>query len=198
MSVPWYVEYWHIFPSIVAMLGTILLPLAYVRWLRRLGVSEPRELVTRLATFYKLLTIVCFIPVISPSYWAALNILNIVQPFLEVPLMGGAGTGGVMFVFWLSLSFMLSFLCVATATGLPQGRRRVLGLAVSMLFVVSGLFAVGSLYRDLLCALGDPWYYWICILLYILANLSQATMNLVTIYYNARLQRVGNVSKQSW
>jgi len=187
MPIPWYIEYWHIFPTIAAMLGVIVLPFAYVRWLRKPSASEPQELMKRLATFYKLLAVVCFVPIISPSYWGGFKISYIIGPFLNGSMSGGAGIA-MMVELWFLFSFILSFLCINTATGLPQGRRKVLGLVISTLFATCGVFALKSLYHDLLWALGGPWYYWICILMYMLANLSQITMNLVSVYYLTRPQ----------
>jgi len=182
MPLPWYVEDWHVIPSIAAILGTIVLSFAYVRWLRKTGVSEPQKLVKHLATFYKLLAVVSLVPVISPSYWGGFNILYIIGPFFNASLSGLAGIA-MMVVFWFLFSYILAFLCIETATGLPQGQRRVLSLVISMLFATSGVFALKSLYPDLLWALGDPHHSWICILLYILANLSITIMNLVSVYY---------------
>jgi hypothetical protein len=57
-----------------------------------------------------------------------------------------------------------------------------------MLFVASGIFAVKSLYPDLLTTLQSPQYYSIPILLYMLTNLSQTAINLVSVFYLIRPQ----------
>ena len=194
MPLPWYIEYWYILPSIVGMVGTVVLPFMYVRWLRKPRASEPQELMKRLATFYKALAVVCFIPIISPSSWVGVNIAYIVLPIIFPPptgsegrVGGGAGIAMMLMVCFL-FSLVLSLLCLETATWLLQRRGKALGLFVSMLFVASGIFALKSLYPDLLLTLHSSYYYWICILLYILANLSQTATNLVSVFYLTRPQ----------
>jgi hypothetical protein len=176
------------------MFCTVVLPFMYVKRLRKPGASEPQELVKRLATFYKALAVVCFIPVISPSSWLGVYIAYIVLPIIsptptgsEGRVGGGAGIAMMLMVCFL-FSLVLSLLCFATATWLPQRGGKALGLFVSMLFVASGIFALKSLYPNLLEALHGPQYYWVCILLYILANLSQTTTNLVSVFYLTRPQ----------
>lgn len=194
MPLPWYIEYWYILPSIVAIFGTVVLPFMYVRWLRKPGASEPQELMRRLATFYKALAVACFIPVISPSSWVGVKIAYIVLPIIfptptgsEGRVGGGAGIA-MMLMFYFLFSSALSLLCFGTATWLLQRRGKALGLFVSMLFVASGIFALKSLYPDLLMTLHSPQYYSTWILLYILANLSQTTINLVSVFYLTRPQ----------
>jgi len=194
VPLPWYVEYWHVLPTIVAMFCTIILPFMYVRWLRKPEASEPQELVKRLATFYKALAVVCFIPIISPSSWVGVNIAYIVLPIIfpaptgsEGRVGGGAGIA-VMLMFCFLFSLVLSLLCFETAMWLLERGGKALGLFVSMLFAASGIFALKSLYPDLLLTLHSPQYYGISILLYILANLSQITTNLVSVFYLTRPQ----------
>jgi len=194
MPLPWYIEYWHVIPTIIAMFGSIVLPFAYFRWLRKPSFSEPWELINRLATFYKLLAFVCFVPIISPSYWGGFNISDIVFPIIfptptgsEGRVGGGAGIAMMLMVCFM-FSLVLSSLCIKTATWLLQRGGKASGLFLSMLFAASGIFALKSLYGDLLWAVGGSWYYWICILMYMLANLSIIAMNLVSLYYLTRPQ----------
>lgn len=194
MSLPWYIEYWYILPSIVATFCAVILPFMHVRWLRKAATSEPQELVRRLATFYKALAVACFIPIISPSSWVGVSIAYAVLPIIFPPPTGsegriGGGAGiAMLLMFCLLFSLVLSLLCLETATWLPQHRGEVLGLFVSILFVASGIFALKSLYPDLLMALHNPQYYWA--LLYVVVNLSQITINLVSVFYLIR-PRVG-------
>ena len=194
MPLPWYIEYWYILPSIVATFCTVVLPFMYVRWLRKPGASEPQELMRRLATFYKTLAIVCFIPIISPSSWVGVSIAYAVIPIIFPPPTGSEGRVGggagiaMLLMFCFVFSLVLSLLCFATAAWLLQRKGKVLGLFVSMLFVASGIFAAKSLYPDLLTTLHSPQYYSIPILLYILANLSQTITNLVSVFYLIRPQ----------
>jgi hypothetical protein len=91
----------------------------YVRWLRKPWASEPQELVKRLATFYKALAVVCFIPVISPSSWLGVYIAYIVLPIIsptptgsEGRVGGGAGIAMMLMVcFLFSLVIKLALLC---------------------------------------------------------------------------------------
>lgn len=192
MPLPWYIEYWYILPSIVAMFCTVVLPFMYVRWLRKPRASEPQELVKHLATFYKALAVVCFIPVISPSSWVGVNIAYVVLPIIFPPptgsegRVGGGGGIAMMLMVCFLFSLVLSLLCLETARWLLQRRGKALGLFVSMLFAASGIFALKSLYPDLLLALHGPQYIWI--LLYILANSSQTATNLVSVFYLTRPQ----------
>lgn len=192
MPLPWYIEYWYILPSIVGMFCTVVLPFMYVRWLRKPGASEPQELMKRLATFYKALAVVCFIPIISPSSWVGVNIAYIVLPIIFPPSTGSEGRVGggagiaMMLMFCFLFSSGLSLLCFETATWLLQRRGKALALLVSMFFAASGIFALNSLYPDLPIALHNPQYYWV--LLYMLAHLSQTTTNLVSVFYLTRPQ----------
>ena len=176
------------------MFCTVVLPFMYVRWLRKPGASEPQELMRRLATFYKTLAIVCFIPIISPSSWVGVSIAYAVIPIIFPPPTGSEGRVGggagiaMLLMFCFVFSLVLSLLCFATAAWLLQRKGKVLGLFVSMLFVASGIFAAKSLYPDLLTTLHSPQYYSIPILLYILANLSQTITNLVSVFYLIRPQ----------
>ena len=194
MPLPWYIEYWYILPSIVATFCTVVLPFVYVRWLRKPKASEPQELMRRLATFYKTLAVICFIPVISPSSWFGVSIAYAVIPFMFPPPAGSEGRGGggagiaMLLTFCFVFSLVLSLLCFKTAIRLLQGQGKTLGFIVSMLFVASGIFAVRSLYPDLLSTMNSSHYYWICFLLYILANLSQITMILVSVFCMIRPQ----------
>ena len=165
----------------------------YVRWLRKPGAFEPRELMRRLATFYKALAVVCFIPIISPS-WLGVSLAYAVLPILFPPPTGNEGRVGggaglaMLLMFCFLFSIVLSLLCWETATWLLEGGGKALGLFVSMLFVASGIFALKSLYPDLMSTLHSSHYYWICLLLYALANLSQITTNLVSVFYLIRPQ----------
>ena len=192
MPLPWYIEYWYILPSIVATFCTVVLPFMYVRWLRKPGASGPQKLMRRLATFYKALAVVCFIPVISPSSWVGVSMAYVVLPIIfpsptgsEGRVGGGAGIA-MMLMFCFLFSLVLSLLCFETATWLLDGEGKALGLLVSMFFAASGIFALNSLYPDLPIALHNPQYYWV--LLYMLANLSQTTTNLVSVFYLTRPQ----------
>jgi hypothetical protein len=164
----------------------------YVRWLRKPGASEPQELMRRLATFYKALAVICFIPVISPSSWLGVSIAYAVIPIIFPPPTGsegriGGGAGiAMLLMFCFVFSLVLSLLCLKTAMNLLRGQGKTLGLFVSILFVASGIFALKSLCSDLLLTLHSPQYYWICILLFVLANLSQTAINLVSIFYLIR------------
>jgi hypothetical protein len=194
VPLPWYIEYWYILPSIVATFCTVVLPFMYVRWLRKPGASEPQKLMRRLATFYKALAVVCFIPVISPSSWVGVSMAYVVLPIIFPPPTGSEGRVGggagiaMMLMFCFLFSLVLSLLCLETATWLLEGEGKASGVFVSMLFVASGIFALKSLYPDLLLTLHSSHYYWICILLYILANLNQTATNLVSVFYLIRPQ----------
>jgi hypothetical protein len=176
------------------MLVTVVLPLMYSRWLRKPRASEPQELMRRLATFYRVLAIVCFIPVISPSSWVGVSIAYIVLPVIFPPPAGSEGRVGggagiaMLLMFCFVFSIVLSLLCWETATWLLEGRGKALGVFVSMLFAASGILALKSLFPDLVSTLHSSHYHWICILLYILANLSQITTNLVSVFYLIRPQ----------
>jgi len=194
VALPWYIEYWYILPSIVAMFITIVLPFMYIRWLKKPGASEPQELMRRLATFYKTLGIACFIPIISPSSWVGVNLAYTILPIIFPPPPGSGGRIGggagiaMLLMFCFLFSIVLSLLCWETATWLLKDGGEALGLFVSMFFVFSGIFALNSLYPDLLSTLHGSYYYWTWVLLYILANLSQITMNLASVFYLIRPQ----------
>jgi hypothetical protein len=193
VALPWYIEYWYIPPSIVAMFVTIVLPFMYVRWLRKPEASEPQELMRRLATFYKVLVFVCFIPVISPSSWFGVSIAYAVIPIIFPPPPGGGGAGGgagiaMLLMFCFLFSAVLSLLCWGTAMWLLKGGGKALGVLVSVLFAASGIFALNSLSSDLLSTVHGSYYYWIYVLMYVLANLSQIIMNLVSVFYLIRPQ----------
>jgi len=194
VALPWYVEYWYVLPSIVAMFITIVLPFMYTRWLRKPRASEPQELMRRLAIFYKTLAVACFIPIISPSSWLGVSIAYAVIPIVFPPPTGsegriGGGAGiAMLLMFCFLFSVVLSLLCWETATWLLKGRGKTLGVFVSMLFAASGIFASKSLSSDLLSTLHGSYYYWVCVLLYILANLSLITTNLISIFYLIRPQ----------
>jgi len=79
------------------MAGTIILMSSYVSWIRKAKVTAPENLMERLATFYKLLALVSFVPIVSPSYLAAFSLLHMIGPFLP-PMYGSAGiVAGIMF-----------------------------------------------------------------------------------------------------
>ena len=194
MSLPWYIEYWYVLPSIVGIFCAVVLPLMYLRWLRKPGASKPQELVRRLATFYKALAVVCFIPIISPSSWFGVSLAYVVIPILfpsstgsEGRVGGGAGIA-MLLVFCFLFSVVLSLLCWETATLLLRGQGKALGVLVSTLFAASGIFALKSLYPDLLLTFHGPQYYSTWILLYVLANLSQIIMSVVSVFYLTRPQ----------
>jgi len=181
---PWYIEYWHVILAIAGMAGTIILVSSYVRWIGKAKVAAPEKLMKRLATFYKLLALVSFAPVVSPSYLVAFSLLHMIGPFLP-PMYGGAGVAADL-MFSLFLSLVLGLLCVLAATRLLQSGERTLGLITSTLFAIGGVFVLKNLYDDLIWALNDPKYYWVPILLYVLASSSLTMMNLVSIYHLTR------------
>jgi hypothetical protein len=161
---------------------------------KKVRASEPQELVRCLATFYKALAVVCFVPIISPSSWLGVSIAYAVLPVIFPPPMGSGGRVGggagvaMLLTFCFLFSLVLSLLCLETATWLLQGQGKALGVFVSMLFAASGIFALKSLYPDLLLVLHSPQYYSTWILLYVLANLSQTIMNAVSVFYLTRPQ----------
>ena len=190
VSLPWLIEYWHIIAILVGMVCTIVLLFMYVRWFGKAALSKPQEPMKRLSLFYRSLAVICFIPIISPAYWIAVNPLfwDIVRPFLP-PCYHGAGIGMVFF-FFFGFSFIFCLLCVGAATWLPSYRGRGLGLFLSTIFTLTGVFSLVSLYHDLIWAIGDPKYYWTSYLLYMLANLSIAIMNILSIYYLAATKHI--------
>jgi hypothetical protein len=190
VSLPWLIEYWHIIAILVGVVCTIVLLFTYVRWFRKATFSKPQEPMKHLSTFYRSLAVICFMPIISPAYWIAVSPLfwDIVGPFLPA-CYHGAGIG-MFFFFFFGFSLIFCLLCIGAATWLPSNRGRGLGLFVSTVFTVTSVFSLGSLYRDLIWAIGDPYYYWASYLLYILANLSIAIMNILSIYYLAATKHI--------
>lgn len=168
----------------------VFLLFAYVRWFRKATLSKSWEPVKRLSTFYRSLAVICFIPIISPAYWIAVSPLfwDIVRPFLP-GCYHGAGIGMCFFFFFcFSLTFCL--LCIRAAIWLPRNRGKNLSLLMSTLFTLITVFSLGSLYHDLIRAIGDPEYCWVSYLLYILANMSIATMNMFSVYYLATTKHI--------
>jgi hypothetical protein len=117
VSLFWLIEYWHIIAILVGMVCTIVLLFTYVRWFRKAMLSKPQEPMKRLSTFYRLLAVICFIPIISPAYWIAVSPLfwDIVRPFLP-GCYHGAGIG-MLFFFFFCFSFIFCLLCVEQQLG---------------------------------------------------------------------------------
>jgi len=184
------IEYWHIIAVLVGALFNTILLFTYIRWFRKARLSKPQETAKQLSTFYKALAVICFLPIVSPAYWISVSSLfwDIVRPFLP-GLYHGAGIA-MWFVFFVCFSVVFCLLCVVAASWLPSGRGRKLGLFVSALFTLTSVFSLGSLYNDLILAIGDPYYYWISYLLYMLANVSIAIANTLSIYYLVATEHV--------
>jgi hypothetical protein len=176
------IEYWHIIAILAGAVCNVILLFTYIKWFRKARLSKPQETVKLLSTFYKALAVTCFLPIVSPAYWISVNPLfwDIVRPFLP-GLYHGAGLG-MLFVFFVCFSVVFCLLCVVAASWLSSGRGRELGILLSIVFTLTSLFSLGSLYHDLIWAIGDPSYRWTAYLLYILANVSIAITNTLSIY----------------
>ena len=176
------IEYWHVIAVFAGAACNVILLFIYLRWFRKIRISKLRETAKQLSTFYKVLAVICFLPIVSPAYWLSVSPLfwDIVRPFLPT-LYHGAGIG-MWFVFFVSFSVIFCILCVVAASWLPSGRGKKLSLFVSSLFTLSSISSLWSLYNDLIMAIGDPHYYWTPYPLYILANISIAITNMLSIY----------------
>jgi len=176
------IECWHIIAILVGAVCNVVLLFMYIKWFRKARLSKPQDTVKQLSTFYKALAVVCFLPLVSPAYWISSSSLfwDIVRPFLP-PLYHLAGLA-MMVVFFFCFSLVFFVLCFVAASWLPSGSGKKVGLFVSALFILTSVSSLWSLYKSLILAFGDPYYYWASYLLYMLANVSIAITNTLSIY----------------